>query len=515
MLQATGLRIERVGNLASNGARVVNPLVHKRGGWKVVAAATKVKPRIMRLRKDEIGQVLPWTGSGEQRLQKLGTPATWLTRLAISLAGSAMFYNYNTMAAAMASLYWAWDPLLSTTFANTSLRLQYPYAGLWRARVLSAKVVKPVQRPRSDDVFQEIFESQSSIRKPFLKLVIGDGSSATLEMKVGLPNKKKLVQVGEAVEVLVLSDIKSLSRFMAVRDVYLPEMGIWLSEEPCIERPVFEELIETLRVGSSTSPTTPALKGRDTQSVKARLPDSVDMIPESSLDQRDFAPEQQTARRWRLTQLDYEEFESPVDEDPKLQALRRLSQTQRNGESQRRAQADVPGPPRQYMRMQDYSSDSEDFWEQDNSNMVRASGQSKQLEASVDDEDDAQVADDSESESDEEPKFQSPRRIGQEPKKIELQRSLQADAYGPPMQYMRMRDYGSEVEERREQDNSGMLGASGQSKEPDVFEDDAQIPDDSVKSKEAEQLTTVDEFLGSGLNEVRSRDVELVQEEEF
>ena len=377
-----------------------------------------------------------------------------------------------------------------------------------------------------------------------------------MQMKVGLPNKKKLVQVGEAVEVLVLSDIKSLSRFMAVRDVYLPEMGIWLSEEPCIERPVFEELIETLRVGSSTSPTTPALKvtlnasspkctgslhyidiklltvvldiklglmwhvinctqGRDTQSVKARLPDSVDMIPESSLDQRDFAPEQQTARRWRLTQLDYEEFESPVDEDPKLQALRRLSQTQRNGESQRRAQADVPGPPRQYMRMQDYSSDSEDFWEQDNSNMVRASGQSKQLEASVDDEDDAQVADDSESESDEEPKFQSPRRIGQEPKKIELQRSLQADAYGPPMQYMRMRDYGSEVEERREQDNSGMLGASGQSKEPDVFEDDAQIPDDSVKSKEAEQLTTVDEFLGSGLNEVRSRDVELVQEEEF
>ena len=249
--------------------------------------------------------------------------------------------------------------------------------------------------------------------------------------------------------------------------------------------------------------------------MKARLPDSVDMIPERSLDQRGFAPERQTARRWRLTQLDYEELEGAVDEDPKLQALRRLSQQQKDEEAQRRAPADAYGPTRQYMRMQEYGSDSEDFWEQDNINMVGGSGQSKQLEVSVDDEDDAQVADDKENEFDEEPKLPSPRRVGQEPKKLDLQRSLQADSYGPPMQYMRMQEYGSEGEERREQDNSDMLE---QLKEPEVAvgdEDNAQVSDDTVKSRQAEQLTTVDEFLGSGLNELRTRDVELVQEEEF
>ena len=296
---------------------------------------------------------------------------------------------------------------------------------------------------------------------------------------------------------------------------------------------------------------------RDTQSVKARLPDSVDMIPESSLDQRDFAPQRQTARRWRLTQLDYEEFGSAVDDDPKLQALRRLSRKQKDEGSQRRAQADIygpPGPPRQYMSMQEYSSDSEDFWEQDNSNMVgasaeselpdsweqdnsnivgtsgqskqpdfweqdndnmvEASGQSKLTEVSVDDEDNAQVAYD-ESDFNEEPKVQSPRRLGQDPKKLDLQRSLRGDAYGPPMQYMRIQEYGSEVED---QDNSNMPGASGQSEEPEVFvgdEDDAQVPDGNAKSRRAELLTTVDEFLGSGLDEVRTRDVELVQEERF
>lgn len=298
MLQGMGLRVERAGNFATS-SWIVNPLVHKRGGGShgarvVVATATKVKPKITRLKKDEIAQVLPWSGSGEQRLQKLGTPATWLARLAISLAGSVVFYNFNTTAAAVASLYWAWDPILSTAFANSSLRIQYPYAGLWKARVLSAKVVNPVRKPRSDDVFLEIFESKAPV-KPFLQLLIGDGSSASLEvfiscpffswfcvnlvflfasaevlrgsaslqMKVGLPSKKnQQVRVGETVEVLVLSDIKSLSRFMAVRDVYLPDMDLWLSEDPCLERPVFENLIETLRAASSSSSSsvTPALK---------------------------------------------------------------------------------------------------------------------------------------------------------------------------------------------------------------------------------------------------------------
>ena len=83
-----------------------------------------------------------------------------------------------------------------------------------------------------------------------------------MQMKVGLPSKKnQQVRVGEAVEVLVLLDIKSLSRFMAVRDVYLPDVDLSFAEDPCLERPVFKNLIEILRAtSSSTSAETPALK---------------------------------------------------------------------------------------------------------------------------------------------------------------------------------------------------------------------------------------------------------------
>ena len=53
MLQGMGLRAV---NFASK-SQILNPLVNSRGraqGAIVVAAATKVKPRIMRLKKDEI-----------------------------------------------------------------------------------------------------------------------------------------------------------------------------------------------------------------------------------------------------------------------------------------------------------------------------------------------------------------------------------------------------------------------------------------------------------------------------
>lgn len=370
--------------------------------------------------------------------------------------------------------------------------------------MLAVKVVKPARRPRSDDVFQEIFESQAPV-KPFLKLVIGDGSSATLEMKVVMPSKKNQVQVGELVEVLVLSDIKSLSRFMAVRDVYLPDMDLWLSEDPCIERPLFEDLVQTLRAGSSSSSLVPpAVKGRDTQSVKARVPESIDMLPESSLDRREFdkdflAPEPQTARRWRLTQLDYEEFEPVVEDDPKLQALRRLNRTQTEGEFPVRAQADTYDPPMKFTRIQDSNSYSQDFWEQDNSN-TQSDSQPNQSQVSASDEDFAQKSVDTESDNvEEESKIQPLRRL------IPKQRfGLQADGYGPPMEYVRMQEDGRETGGEETSEASSNEGNT------------SQIPDEDLKSMEDEQLTTVGEFLGSGFNEVQIRvpEVEVVQEEE-
>ena len=190
-------------------------------------------------------------------------------------------------------------------------------------------------------------------------------------------------------------------------------------------------------------------------------------------------PEAQTVRRWKLTQLDYKEFPNEFDEDPKLQALRRLGRKQKDGELRRRAQA----PPRQYMRMQEYGSDLEDIWKPESSDMVP-----NQAEASTDVED--YVPDANESVSDDDDlKLQALGRLGQDLKNRELSRSL---------------------DNRREQDNRNMPRASAQ---PELFVGDGDISN-NVNS---EQLATVEEFLGSRLEKMPTREsgVELVQEEEF
>jgi hypothetical protein len=203
------------------------------------------------LRQEELGEVLRWSGSGEQILENVGGPPTWMTRVAVSLAGAVVFYNYNTLAAAIASLYWAWDPIWTTALSNSLLRLRYPYAGIWKARVLDTNLRMPQQpvTPQGLDLFQEVFEARPAVQ-PLLQLIIGDESSATLEMRVKVPAKANMVQVGELVEVLVVSDERSLSRFIAVRDVYLPNKRIWISDSPCVQREAFEYISKSLSFSS-------------------------------------------------------------------------------------------------------------------------------------------------------------------------------------------------------------------------------------------------------------------------
>lgn len=61
-------------------------------------------------------------------------------------------------------------------------------------------------------------------------------------MEIPLSDEIPEVQVGDRVEVVVVSDEPSLSRFKALRDLYFPDRQAWISQEPCIERELYEDL---------------------------------------------------------------------------------------------------------------------------------------------------------------------------------------------------------------------------------------------------------------------------------
>jgi hypothetical protein len=62
--------------------------------------------------------------------------------------------------------------------------------------------------------------------------------------------------VGDAAELLVLSNSSSFGRFKALKEVYLPESGQWVCRYPYVNRDVFLDLsleIERERQQASSS----------------------------------------------------------------------------------------------------------------------------------------------------------------------------------------------------------------------------------------------------------------------
>ncbi|KAG6554018.1 hypothetical protein Mapa_004935 [Marchantia paleacea] len=210
------------------------------GGLGVLAGERPVVQRIM---QQEVVKVLPWSGSGARLRKEVGTAEACTARVAASLVACALIYQNSIEVASAAALYWAWAPIWSTVLSNSLLRLRYRYAGIWRARVLEVQVVPPLElKEESGDLLGSIF-NKLPVVYPTLQLLIGDNSPATFQMDVVMTEEIPRVKVGERVEVLVMSDRPSLSRFKALRDVYLPDRDVWISEEPYIERECFERLL--------------------------------------------------------------------------------------------------------------------------------------------------------------------------------------------------------------------------------------------------------------------------------
>ena len=54
------------------------------------------------------------------------------------------------------------------------------------------------------------------------------------------------LQPGDEVELLVVSDEPQLQRFRAVREAYLPELGMWISEYPFMDRIAYRSISDAI-----------------------------------------------------------------------------------------------------------------------------------------------------------------------------------------------------------------------------------------------------------------------------
>lgn len=73
-------------------------------------------------------------------------------------------------------------------------------------------------------------------------IVVGEENGAQTKLVLPFDARYEFLRPGQPAEVLVLSDSTSFADIKAIKDVYLPDNGMWLAEYPYIDRPEFLEV---------------------------------------------------------------------------------------------------------------------------------------------------------------------------------------------------------------------------------------------------------------------------------
>ncbi|GFR46966.1 hypothetical protein Agub_g8618, partial [Astrephomene gubernaculifera] len=131
-----------------------------------------------------------------------------------------------------ALLYPIWSPWIRAGLRNLDLYSKsFACVGLWRAQVLDVRV--------NGFGLGGLLIGQQ--QPPSVTLLVGDpwvnGARATLELPY--QPRAETIQPGDAAELLVLCRDDRFVSFKVVREVYLPQAGVWLCDYPFLNRDLF------------------------------------------------------------------------------------------------------------------------------------------------------------------------------------------------------------------------------------------------------------------------------------
>jgi len=131
-----------------------------------------------------------------------------------------------------------WAPILLAIRRNLSF-IRYKFAGTWNSTVLEVLEIKE----------SSYFTNKYSLKKDhskdnrrLLKLVVGDLSGAEAELIVPWNIEYLKISIGETARLIVLSKNKNIKKFKVLKEIYLPNSGIWVTSYPLINKTFFENL---------------------------------------------------------------------------------------------------------------------------------------------------------------------------------------------------------------------------------------------------------------------------------
>lgn len=208
------------------------------------------------LSRQKFEQLIPLVATGAQYKHTWGAFPDFLKRVLISISAlaSILFIGWlfpveelrgvRFFLGLFALVYWLWSPVLEASLKNIAYR-RYKYAGFLRGEVLD---VYP-----SDEVIgkEETVNNLGELvivenRERRINLEVGDESGFTIRMQAPLKREHQAIAIGDAAELLVLSNRADLSKIAKISDVFIAQYGIWVSDYPYLRRDEFEAVSRRL-----------------------------------------------------------------------------------------------------------------------------------------------------------------------------------------------------------------------------------------------------------------------------
>jgi hypothetical protein len=203
------------------------------------------------LKQEAINDLIPAIATGSQYSYYWANFATLLKNLFISLVGVLFFWllgsffgragdNLSLIFRVIAGLYWLWSPIYWASVRNSKFR-RYRHISFWRGKVLDVYLTEELIKEESaiDKLGRAIIVEN---RRKLFNIEIGDKTGFRATISTPRQRIHKVVNCGQAVEGLLLSNDPDFMKIGQITDVYIPRHKLWLGDYPYVRRDIFLDL---------------------------------------------------------------------------------------------------------------------------------------------------------------------------------------------------------------------------------------------------------------------------------
>ncbi|XHX78270.1 MAG: phosphate ABC transporter permease [Stenomitos frigidus ULC029] len=199
--------------------------------------------------------LIPATATGPQYIYCWGKFPALLLRLLISIGGVTVilllggllgegFGFLRFLLGIVTGLYWLWGPVFWASLKNIEFR-KYPYSGFWHGDVVDAYVTEElIGKEETVNERGELVIVENRERR--FNLVVGDETGFTSRLQVPLKREYQAIAIGDAAEMVVMSNRGDLGRISKTSDIYISSHNLWVSDYPLLLRETFVEVSYTL-----------------------------------------------------------------------------------------------------------------------------------------------------------------------------------------------------------------------------------------------------------------------------